>query len=136
MAVRRDGLLATLGPNAALVIKLLPELRFGIGEPTPRRPTCHRSKLGHACTWCFRQFLPVLAGAGNVLLLCLHDRHWLDAASLKVLAHLVGHPDLRRVLVVGAYRVSEVGSAHPLALTGESLHPQRGRAALGGAAAA
>jgi predicted ATPase len=39
---------------------------------------------------------------------------WLDAATLDLIEHLVTHAEVRRLLLVGAYRDNEVGPAHPL----------------------
>jgi predicted ATPase len=37
----------------------------------------------------------------------LDDLQWLDAASLQLLEHLVTHPDVRHLLLIGAYRDNE-----------------------------
>lgn len=120
LAAWRDRLLAALGPNAALMITLVPELRFvtGARDAPPALPPLEAQGRLHLV---FRQFLQALAGPDSVLLLVLDDLHWIDAASLKLLSHLAGHADLRRVLVVGAFRASEVGAGHPLAGTGDAL---------------
>jgi predicted ATPase len=41
------------------------------------------------------------------LVLFLDDLQWLDAASLQLLEHLVTHPDVRHLLLIGAYRDNE-----------------------------
>ena len=55
------------------------------------------------------------------LALFLDDLQWLDAATLDLLEHLVTHPEVRYLLLVGAYRDNEVGPAHPLIRTLEAI---------------
>src|SRR5208282_2221781 len=69
----------------------------------------------------FRRFLGVFAREEHPLALFLDDLQWLDAATLELLEHLVTHPDVRRLLLVGAYRDNEVGPAHPLMRTLEAI---------------
>ena len=119
----RRSLLAALGPNARLMQDLIPELAYVIGEqpePVALAPLEAQGRF-HAV---FRQFLGALTGADSMMLLCLDDLQWIDAASLKLLSHLVTHPDVRHVLVVGAYRASEIGPSHPLALAGDAMRRQ------------
>src|SRR6202030_3059494 len=40
--------------------------------------------------------------------------HWVDAATLDLLEHLMIGSDLRHLLVIGAYRDNEIDPAHPL----------------------
>ncbi len=47
----------------------------------------------------------------------LDDLQWLDAATLELLERLVTDPDVRHVLLIGAYRDNEVSSSHPLMRT-------------------
>ena len=120
LASWRGALLAALGANARLMLDLIPELKFVIGEqcaPLELAPLEAQERFQAV----FRQFLGALAGTGAMLLLCLDDLQWIDPASLKLLTHLVSHPDLRQVLVVGAFRASEVSASHPLALTRETM---------------
>jgi predicted ATPase len=53
--------------------------------------------------------------------LFLDDLQWLDAATLELIEHLVTHREVRRLLLVGAYRDSEVGPAHQLMQTIEAI---------------
>ncbi len=48
-------------------------------------------------------------------LLVLDDLHWADRPSIQLLRHLLATDIHLRLLVVGAYRDSEIGSGHPLA---------------------
>ncbi|HEY6877307.1 MAG TPA: histidine kinase dimerization/phosphoacceptor domain -containing protein, partial [Polyangiales bacterium] len=68
-----------------------------------------------------RRFLSVFARPEHPLALFLDDLQWLDGATLELLAHLVTNPEMRHLLIVGAYRDNEVGPQHPLARTLEEL---------------
>src|SRR5207302_908078 len=62
----------------------------------------------------FRRFLGVFARKEHPLALFLDDLQWLDAATLDLLEDLATQPDVRHLMLVGAYRDNEVDSAHPL----------------------
>ena len=46
---------------------------------------------------------------------------WLDSATLDLIEHLVAHPEVRRLLLVGAYRDNQVDRAHPLIRTLDAI---------------
>ncbi len=54
------------------------------------------------------------AGRRWPLLLVLDDLHWADKPTLLLLRHLLRHPQLGNLLVVGTFRHVEVGRDHPL----------------------
>lgn len=116
----RGALLAALGPNAGLMLDLIPELTFIIGAadaPPALAPLEAQARFHTA----FRQFIGAFTGADSMLLLCLDDLQWVDTASLKLLTHLVSHADVRRLLVVGAFRASEMSASDPLARAHEAM---------------
>jgi predicted ATPase len=51
----------------------------------------------------------------------LDDLQWADAATLALLPSLFTAPDERFLFLIGAYRDNEVGPAHPVMRTLESL---------------
>jgi tetratricopeptide (TPR) repeat protein len=55
------------------------------------------------------------AAATRPVLLVLDDLHWADKATLVMLRHIVRASDRAAFCVVGTYRDSELGRAHPLA---------------------
>ena len=67
-------------------------------------------------------------------LLVLDDLHWADRPSIQLLRHLISTDTSLRLLVVGAYRDSEIGSGHPLADALAVFHREAGveRVALRG----
>ncbi len=116
----RDALRGALGPNGQLIVNLVPELELVIGKQPPVAdlpPQDVQSRFQMV----FRRFLGVFAREEHPLALFLDDLQWLDAATLGLLEHLVTHPEVRHLLLVGAYRDNEVDSAHPLLRTLEAI---------------
>ncbi|KWT64524.1 MULTISPECIES: trifunctional serine/threonine-protein kinase/ATP-binding protein/sensor histidine kinase [unclassified Variovorax] len=109
----REDLREALGPNGQLIIELVPELKLVIGEQAPVRELPPQDAQWRFL-FVFRRFLAVFARPEHPLALFLDDLQWLDAATLALLEDLLSHPDVRHVLLIGAYRDNEVTSAHQL----------------------
>jgi predicted ATPase/signal transduction histidine kinase len=109
----RDALTEALGPNGQLMIGLIPELALIIGEQKPVADLSPQDAHGRF-QMVFRRFLGVFARPEHPLALFLDDLQWLDAATLELVADLLVHPDMKHLLLVGAYRANEVGPDHPL----------------------
>jgi predicted ATPase len=75
----------------------------------------------------FRRFIKVFARPEHPLALFLDDLQWIDAATLDLLEHLVTHPEVRHLLLVGAYRDNEVSPSHPLLRTLGAIRKSGGR---------
>jgi predicted ATPase/signal transduction histidine kinase/GAF domain-containing protein len=116
----RQTLLDALDPNAQLMVGLVPELRAIIGEQpaVPELPAREAQARFHLV---FRRFINVFARPEHPLALFLDDLQWLDAATLDLIEDLLTQPDVRHLLLIGAYRDNEVGSAHPLARKLEAM---------------
>jgi PAS domain S-box-containing protein len=113
LAPWRDALREALGPNGRLMTDLVPEVNLIIGEqpPVPELPAQDALRRFQLV---FRRFLSVFARPEHPLALFLDDLQWLDAATLDVLEDLLTQPDARHLMLIGAYRVNEVDSTHPL----------------------
>jgi PAS domain S-box-containing protein len=109
----RERLLAALGPNASLVVRVLPELErvIGLQPPTQELPPGEAQSRLQAV---FHRFVGVLARPQHPLVLFLDDLQWLDAATLQLLEGLLAEDGLRHLLLVGAFRAGEVDAVHPL----------------------
>jgi serine/threonine protein kinase len=116
----RDCLNEALGPNGQLIINLVPELELVIGKQTPVAELPPQDAQNRF-QMVFRRFLGVFARKEHPLALFLDDLQWLDAATLGLLEHLVTHPEVRHLLLVGAYRDNEVGPSHPLMRTLDAI---------------
>jgi PAS domain S-box-containing protein len=109
----RDALREALGANAGLIVDLVPEVKLIVGEPPPV-PELPPQDAQRRFQMVFRQFIGVFARPEHPLALFLDDLQWLDAATLDLLEDLLSRPDLRNLLLIGAYRDNEVTPAHPL----------------------
>jgi predicted ATPase/signal transduction histidine kinase/GAF domain-containing protein len=116
----RDSCREALGSNGQLVANLVPELELiiGIQPPVAELPP---QEAKNRFQMVFRRFLSVFARKEHPLALFLDDLQWLDSATLDLLEHLVAHPEVRYLLLVGAYRDNEVGPSHPLMRTLEAI---------------
>ncbi len=116
----RHALLEELGPNGQLLVTLIPELAAIIGEqpPTPDLPP---QEARNRFQMVFRRFLGAFAQPEHPLALFHDDLQWLDAATLELLDYLVAEPDVRHVLMVGAYRANELDPSHALVRTLERI---------------
>ena len=114
LAAWRDAFHEALGPNARLMADLVPELKLITGEPppVPELPPQQAQSRFHLA---FQSFLNVFAGPEHPLALFLDDLQWLDPATLDLLEDLLTQPEVRYLLLIGAYRDNEVDAAHPLA---------------------
>jgi PAS domain S-box-containing protein len=109
-----------LGPNGLLMVNLVPELELVIGKQKPVADLPLQDAQNRF-QMVFRRFLGVFARKEHPLALFLDDLQWLDAATLDLVEHLITHPEVRHLLMVGAYRDNEVGPAHPLLRTLEAI---------------
>ena len=116
----RTSLIDALGPNGQLMVNLVPELELVIGTQPPAADLPAQDAQNRFQT-VFQRFLSVFARKEHPLALFLDDLQWLDAATLDLLQHLVTHPEVRNLLLVGAYRDSEVDPSHPLLRTLDAI---------------
>ncbi|MGA2581617.1 MAG: AAA family ATPase, partial [Bryobacteraceae bacterium] len=112
----RDALLEALGPNGQVMVDLIPEVEFVIGKQPPAADLPPQEARGRF-QLVFRRFLGAFARPEHPLALFLDDLQWLDIATLELLERLITDPDVRHVLLIGAYRDNEVSSSHPLMRT-------------------
>jgi serine/threonine protein kinase len=116
----QEALRGALGPNGQIIVDLVPELELVIGKQPPVAdlpPQDAKNRFQVV----FRRFLSAFARKEHPLALFLDDLQWLDAATLDLLEHLVTHPEVRHLQLIGAYRDNEVGPAHPLLRTLEAI---------------
>ena len=109
----RDAFREALEPNAKLIADLVSELKLIVGEqpPVPELPPQDAQRRFQLV---FRRFIGVFARLEHPLALFLDDLQWLDAATLNFLEDLLTQGDVHHLMLVGAYRDSEVNSSHPL----------------------
>jgi PAS domain S-box-containing protein len=116
----RVSLSEALGPNGQLMVNLVPELELVIGKQPPVADLPPQDAQNRF-QMVFRRFLAVFARKEHPLALFLDDLQWLDAATLDLLEDLVTQPDVRHLMLIGAYRDNEVSPSHPLLRTLEAI---------------
>jgi tetratricopeptide (TPR) repeat protein len=108
-----DKLRELLGDSATQIAKLAPEIETRLG-PFPERPqpAPHEERLLF-----FDAVAQVFSNIARrqSLLFYADDLHWADRGTLWLLGHLLRQLRDERVLIVGAYRETELDRAHPLA---------------------
>ena len=109
----RQSLREAVYPNGQLIVDLLPELKFIIGEQPPV-PEVSPQDAQARFQQVFARFISVFARHEHPLALFLDDLQWLDAATLDLIADLLTRSDVRHFVLIGAYRDNEVGPTHPL----------------------
>ena len=113
MAGWRGALQEALGPNARLIVDLVPELKLITGEPPPV-PEVSPQDAQRRFQLVFRRFIGVFARPEHPLALFLDDFQWIDAATLDLIEDLLTQSDVRHLMLIGAYRDNEVDVSHPL----------------------
>jgi PAS domain S-box-containing protein len=112
----RDLIWAAVGVNGQLLVNLIPELELIIGKQ-PRVSDLQVEAAQNRFQMVFIRFLAVFARQQHPLVLFLDDLQWLDTATLELLERLATEPDVRYLLLVGAYRDNEVSPSHRLTRT-------------------
>ncbi|HVJ16654.1 MAG TPA: AAA family ATPase, partial [Polyangiaceae bacterium] len=113
VATYRRAIEQALGGKGRLITDLVPELELVIG-PQPELPELSASEAQNRFHAALTEFIGVFAERDHPLVLFIDDLQRLDSASLKALEAVLSCPDLRYLLVIGAYRDNEVGPGHPL----------------------
>jgi predicted ATPase len=113
LAAWRDALREALGPNARLVVDLVPEVELIIGASSPV-PELPPQDAQRRFQFVLRRFIGVFAQPKHPLALFLDDLQWLDAATLDLLEDLLIRTPAQNLILIGAYRDNEVTAAHPL----------------------
>jgi PAS domain S-box-containing protein len=109
----REAIRMAVGQNGQRIVNLVPEVELVIGKQPPisELPPTEAESCFHMV---FRAFLGVFARKEHPLVLFLDDLQWLDAATVKLVEHLITHPDVKHLLLIGAFRDNEISSSHPL----------------------
>jgi len=128
LATWRDALCEALGPNAHLMVDVVPDLKLIIGDqpPVPELPPQDAQRRFQLV---FRRFIGVFARPEHPLALFLDDLQWLDAATLELLEDLLTRSDVAHLLLIGAYRENEVDATHLLRRKLDAIRTASGKVA-------
>jgi PAS domain S-box-containing protein len=122
---------AALGPNAQIIIDVIPELELIIPDhlkkPQPEREKApdfiHKMAPEQALNrfnLAFQNFMAVFISPEHPLVIFLDDLQWADTASLKLIQGMI-FVQKTNLLLIGAFRDNEVDAAHPLMQTMDEL---------------
>ena len=126
LAPWRDALREALGPNAGLIVDLVPDLKLIIEEPSPV-PEVSLQDAQRRFQLVFRRFMGIFARPEHPLALFLDDLQWMDAATLDLLEDLLTRSELPHLMLIGAYRDNEVTAAHSLRRKLEAIKSAGGK---------
>src|SRR5437667_2448455 len=118
-----DQLREQVAADSPVLISILPELAIRLGdlpEPHPLPPEQARFRLYEAVG----RFLQSI-GLPHVLVLLFDDLQWADTGSLDLLCHLARRQPHAHLLIVGAYRDSELDRNAALTRTIADLSRRR-----------
>jgi len=116
----REHLLQALGANGQVMIDVIPEIESIIGQQVPV-PELDPIQSQHRFNIVFQRFIRACCSQANPLIVFLDDLQWADSASLHLIELIMTDPDRQYVLLIGAYRHTEIDSTHPLTITLEKL---------------
>jgi predicted ATPase/signal transduction histidine kinase len=113
VAVWRQALMEAVGPNGHLVTELIPAFELLLGRQPPVEDLTPQDRLNRLRI-VFRRLVGAFARPGRPLVLFVDDLQWLDVATVDLIGDLVVRRDVSNLMLIGAYRTNEVGTAHPL----------------------
>ncbi|WP_189635585.1 trifunctional serine/threonine-protein kinase/ATP-binding protein/sensor histidine kinase [Rhizobium grahamii] len=126
LTIWRQSLLQALGSNAQIMVDLIPDLVYIIG-PQPAAAPADLATAQVRFHFVFRAFLKVFATARHPLVLFIDDLQWLDAATLGLVQHLINDPELRHLLIIGAFRDEKAEQSEMLLSVLANLRSMHGR---------
>jgi PAS domain S-box-containing protein len=115
----KNTLLEVLGPNAQIIIDVIPDLALIIGDQ-PEVPELPPVEAKNRFNYVFQNFIHTFTKKTHPLVLFLDDLQWADEASLNLIQMVLRDKD-HCLLLIGSYRNNEVDQAHPLIKTLEEI---------------
>jgi predicted ATPase/serine phosphatase RsbU (regulator of sigma subunit)/tRNA A-37 threonylcarbamoyl transferase component Bud32 len=112
----RTNLQKAFGSNGQVLIQVIPEIELIVGSQ-PDLAELNPTEAQNRFNKVFQDFIQVFARPEHPLVMFLDDLQWADSATLKLLLPLISEHSTNSLLLIGAYRLNEVNTAHPLSLT-------------------
>jgi predicted ATPase/signal transduction histidine kinase len=112
----RETLTAALGANGGALAEVIPEIEFIVG-PQSAPVALGSVEAQNRFQRVLEGFVAALAQPEHPLVLFLDDLQWADAATLGLLEPLLTSPEIRGLLLIGAYRDNELDASPQLART-------------------
>ncbi|MBC7599825.1 MAG: AAA family ATPase [Polaromonas sp.] len=112
LAAHRRRILDSLGRNAGLMTRLLPEFELLLGEQPPApevEPRQAELQMQQALT----DLIRAVASPTRPLVIVLDDLQWAAALALRAIERLMVEPGLQGLQLVCAYRTDDLGEVLP-----------------------
>ncbi|MBF1990116.1 ATP-binding protein [Fischerella thermalis] len=128
----REKLLAALGDNAQVVVDVIPDLELLIGKQ-PEAIALPPAEAQNRFYLALEKFIRVFTQPFTIdiepihpLVIFLNDLQWTDSASLQLIQRWITIMNDQQLLVIGAYRDTEVDASHPLARSLQEIQQAKG----------
>lgn len=112
----KHNLKETLGENLSLLFSLIPDLGLLFNE-TEIPDSGHSIESQNRFNYSIIQFIKLIAGKENPVVLFLDDVQWSDLASLELLKDILTDTSIQYLTLIISYRDNEVLADHPLSVT-------------------
>ena len=109
----REAIPQAVGTNGQLLVGLIPQLEILIGKQPPVLEVAPQDAQNRF-QLVLQRFLGAFTQPKHPVALFFDNLHWLDIATFELVEHLMSTPEVRYLLLIGAYRSNEVSPAHPL----------------------
>lgn len=114
IALWRDEMRNALGNHGQIIVELVPEAQWLIGEQPPL-PLLPPNETQDRFSAVLQRFIAMFARREHPFTLCIDDLQWVDNASLNLLQTLLLDKNNGPLLIIGTYRKNEVASDSALA---------------------
>lgn len=109
----KDRIQTAIGENGRIMIEIVPDLELIIGEQNETlRLGFNESQTRFRSI--FENFIGALTSEEQPLVLFIDDLQWADSGSIDMIYQLVAGKKLKNLMIVGAFRDTEVSISHPL----------------------
>ncbi|MBU2512042.1 AAA family ATPase [bacterium] len=116
----KQRLLEALGQNGQIVVDIIPELGLIIGKQKPV-PGLSPAESLNRFNLTFLNFVRVFTCKEHPLVIFLDDLQWADSGSLNMMKLFLTGQQANYLLIIGAYRDTEVSKSSPLMITLDEL---------------
>lgn len=121
----RQKFLSALGPNAQLIIEVIPQLKLIIGEHSPP-PNLDFKSAESRFLFVFARFLESCLTKEHPLVIFIDDLQWADFSSLQFIQFFMNDLTHKHLLFICSYRDNEIDQTHPLIRMIHELKEVRG----------
>lgn len=126
IAMWRERIKAALGVNARVIMDVIPELRYIIGDKPPVQGF-DEQEAQNRFNFFFQRFISLYASKESPLIIFLDDLQWVDSASLQLVELILTTLKTEGLYLIGAYRNNEVTPLHPLITATERIKRSGGK---------